>query len=217
MGDESVTTGAVTSCVNWCTAARADGAEGEPPNECDPERRRARERSRASPSERRRALPRSAAAYGVAIGIAALAADAAVPRRVSTTSQTSKWTTFGDPRGRRRRDRTPTRCARPRDTAFHTSWVFLIPSAILLPPELVALLGVVMHVPGVAEGALRLVHPELQHLQLHARQPRDVGGGRAAARRERARSPTTISAGRSPASPPASSPSARTTSCSRRW
>ena len=40
----------------------------------------------------------------------------------------------------------------------------------------------------VAEGALRLVHPELQHLQLHARQPGDVGGSRVAAARRRARS-----------------------------
>jgi diguanylate cyclase (GGDEF)-like protein/putative nucleotidyltransferase with HDIG domain len=34
-----------------------------------------------------------------------------------------------------------------KNTSFHTSWVFLIPAALLLPPELVALLGVVMHIP----------------------------------------------------------------------
>src|ERR1041384_319699 len=35
----------------------------------------------------------------------------------------------------------------PRDQSYHTSIVFLIPAAILLPPELVALMGVVQHIP----------------------------------------------------------------------
>ena len=35
----------------------------------------------------------------------------------------------------------------PRDQSYHTSIVFLIPAAILLPPELVALMGIVQHIP----------------------------------------------------------------------
>jgi diguanylate cyclase (GGDEF)-like protein/putative nucleotidyltransferase with HDIG domain len=35
----------------------------------------------------------------------------------------------------------------PRDQSYHTTIVFLIPAALLLPPELVALMGVVQHVP----------------------------------------------------------------------
>ena len=61
-------------------------------------------------------------------------------------SQTSKWTTFRFLAAGAAATHTYT-VRTARDTAFHTSWVFLIPSALLLPPELVALLGVVMHVP----------------------------------------------------------------------
>src|SRR5262249_25020652 len=35
----------------------------------------------------------------------------------------------------------------PRDQSYHTSIVFLIPAVLLLPPELVALMGIVQHVP----------------------------------------------------------------------
>ena len=35
----------------------------------------------------------------------------------------------------------------PRNQSYHTTIVFLIPGAMLLPPELVALMGVVQHVP----------------------------------------------------------------------
>src|SRR5215216_1264253 len=35
----------------------------------------------------------------------------------------------------------------PRDQSYHTTIVFLIPAALLLPPELVALMGIVQHVP----------------------------------------------------------------------
>src|SRR6185503_10463943 len=34
-----------------------------------------------------------------------------------------------------------------RDQSYHTTIVFLIPAAMLLPPELVALMGVVQHIP----------------------------------------------------------------------
>src|SRR5215211_174968 len=35
----------------------------------------------------------------------------------------------------------------PRDQSYHTTIVFLIPAAMLLPPELVALVGLVQHIP----------------------------------------------------------------------
>src|SRR5213596_1616206 len=35
----------------------------------------------------------------------------------------------------------------PRDQSYHTTIVFLIPAAMLLPPELVALVGVIQHIP----------------------------------------------------------------------
>ena len=35
----------------------------------------------------------------------------------------------------------------PRNQSYHTTIVFLIPAAMLLPPELVALIGVAMHIP----------------------------------------------------------------------
>src|SRR4051794_25546142 len=99
----------------------------------------------SEPEQRRRALPTAAAAYGVAIGIAAAAATLPLLTRLSG-SETSKWTTFLILAAGAAASHTYT-VRTARDTAFHTSWVFLIPSALLLPPELVALLGVVMHVP----------------------------------------------------------------------
>ena len=99
----------------------------------------------SEPEQRRRALPKSAAAYGVAIGFAALAATIPLLSRLDN-SDTSKWTTFLILAAGAAASHTYT-VRTARDTAFHTSWVFLIPSALLLPPELVALLGVVMHVP----------------------------------------------------------------------
>src|SRR5206468_12881093 len=35
----------------------------------------------------------------------------------------------------------------PRNQSYHTTIVFLIPAAMLLPPELVVLIGVAMHIP----------------------------------------------------------------------
>src|SRR5204862_6537924 len=35
----------------------------------------------------------------------------------------------------------------PRNQSYHTTIVFLIPAAMLLPPELVALMGIAMHIP----------------------------------------------------------------------
>jgi diguanylate cyclase (GGDEF)-like protein len=93
----------------------------------------------------RRALPATAGAYGFAIAVAAIAAAVPFLARIGGL-ETSKWTTFGILAAGAAATHTYT-VRTARSTAFHTSWVFLIPCALLLPPELVALVGIVMHVP----------------------------------------------------------------------
>ena len=103
----------------------------------------------------------------------------------------------------------------PRNQAYHTTIVFLIPAAMLLPPELVALMGVVQHVPEWLQEPQRLVQPDVQHLQLHPRQSRGwacVHAILGASHLIRARS----SGSRSPAWRRASCTSASTTPCSPR-
>ena len=94
--------------------------------------------------ERRHGLPLSAQVYEFAIAAAALAA--AVPFILRLNGHTAGWTTFGILALGAAASHTYT-VRTAKNSSFHTSWVFLIPAAILLPPELVALLGVVMHIP----------------------------------------------------------------------
>ena len=63
----------------------------------------------------------------------------------------------------------------PRDQSYHTTMVVLVPAALLLPMWLLPAVVVAQHVPGVAEGSLPLVHPDVQREQLP---PRPVRGGR---------------------------------------
>src|SRR5437868_826625 len=93
---------------------------------------------------RERLLPFAAQIYGIAIGIAAIAA--AVPFLLRLNGHTHGWATFGVLAAGAAASHTYT-VRTAKDSSFHTSWVFLIPAAMLLPPELVALLGVVMHIP----------------------------------------------------------------------
>jgi diguanylate cyclase (GGDEF)-like protein/putative nucleotidyltransferase with HDIG domain len=96
------------------------------------------------PPRRERVLPPAAAAYGIAVGVAALCV--ALPFLFQLGSQHSNWPLFAFlALGAAATHTYTVRTAR--DSAFHTSWVFLIPGALMLPPDLVALLGVVMHVP----------------------------------------------------------------------
>ncbi|HEV8460978.1 MAG TPA: diguanylate cyclase [Gaiellaceae bacterium] len=94
--------------------------------------------------KRERALPTTAMAYEVAVCIAALCA--AIPFLLRLSGETSSWATFGILAAGAAASHTYT-VRTAKNTSFHTSWVFLIPGCMLLPPELVALLGVVMHVP----------------------------------------------------------------------
>jgi diguanylate cyclase (GGDEF)-like protein/putative nucleotidyltransferase with HDIG domain len=92
----------------------------------------------------RHVLPPGAVAYEIVVGIAALAV--ALPFAMRLDAHTRGWTTFGFLAAGAALSHTYT-VRTAKNTSFHTSWVFLIPAAMLLPPELVALLGVVMHVP----------------------------------------------------------------------
>jgi diguanylate cyclase (GGDEF)-like protein/putative nucleotidyltransferase with HDIG domain len=97
-----------------------------------------------SGTRRERILPPAASAYGLLIGIAAFAA--AAPYLAHLGSQRSGWGTFAILAIGAAGSHTFT-VRTSRNSSFHTSWVFLIPAALLLPPEMVALLGVVMHIP----------------------------------------------------------------------
>jgi diguanylate cyclase (GGDEF)-like protein/putative nucleotidyltransferase with HDIG domain len=95
--------------------------------------------------ERRRpGLPLGARLYFVAVLVATLAA--AVPLVSRVDAHTHRWTAFV----------VLSVCAAlaqlfvvrtTRDQSYHTSVAFLIAGALLLPPELVVLMGVVQHIP----------------------------------------------------------------------
>jgi diguanylate cyclase (GGDEF)-like protein/putative nucleotidyltransferase with HDIG domain len=93
---------------------------------------------------RERVLPLPAQIYGIAVAIAAAAA--AIPFLLRLNGGTQGWATFGILAAGAAATHTYT-VRTAKDSSFHTSWVFLIPAAMLLPPELVALVGVIMHIP----------------------------------------------------------------------
>jgi diguanylate cyclase (GGDEF)-like protein/putative nucleotidyltransferase with HDIG domain len=97
-----------------------------------------------APEQGEPTLSRGAKLYLAAVGIATVVA-AFVPLS-HLSPQTRGWPTFF----------VIASCAAiaqlfvvrtPRDQSYHTSIVFLIPAALLLPPELVALVGVAQHIP----------------------------------------------------------------------
>jgi diguanylate cyclase (GGDEF)-like protein/putative nucleotidyltransferase with HDIG domain len=102
---------------------------------------------RPAPEQKEPTLSLGAKLYLGAVGIATLIA--AVPALSRLSPDTHGWGTWGT-------FFVLAACAAvaqlfvvrtPRDQSYHTSIVFLIPAAILLPPELVALMGVVQHIP----------------------------------------------------------------------
>ncbi|HZT91161.1 MAG TPA: diguanylate cyclase [Gaiellaceae bacterium] len=92
---------------------------------------------------RRRTLPLGASAYGLAVGLAAVAAGLPTVVRLN---EDSGWTAFFILAAGAAATHTYT-VRTKRDMAFHTSWVFLIPAVLLLPPGQIVLLTVAMHVP----------------------------------------------------------------------
>jgi len=102
------------------------------------------ETNSSDPPRRERVLPPAASAYGVAVGVVAVCVS--VPFLFRLGHQHSSWGLFAFlALGAATTHTYTVRTAR--DSAFHTSWLFLIPGALMLPPDLVALLGVVMHIP----------------------------------------------------------------------
>jgi diguanylate cyclase (GGDEF)-like protein/putative nucleotidyltransferase with HDIG domain len=96
------------------------------------------------PAPPARILPPKATAYGTAVAIAAIAF--AVPLLVHLRDRPRPWLTFAIlATGAALSHIFTVRTAR--DSAFHTSWVFVIPAALLLPPPLLVLLTAAMHVP----------------------------------------------------------------------
>src|SRR5436309_2559796 len=93
---------------------------------------------------RGRVLPTSAMIYEIVVCLAA--AGISIPFILRLSGDTRGWTTFGVLAAGAAASHTYT-VRTSKNSSFHTSWVFLIPAAILLPPELVALIGVIMHVP----------------------------------------------------------------------
>src|SRR5438552_18407235 len=89
-------------------------------------------------------LPLGASVYGVCVAIVAL--SIAIPVVLHLHADTRGWVTFGIlALGAALTQLYVVRTAK--NTAFHTTNVFLIPAAILLPPELVALVAIVQHIP----------------------------------------------------------------------
>jgi diguanylate cyclase (GGDEF)-like protein/putative nucleotidyltransferase with HDIG domain len=99
-----------------------------------------------SPRERRTDDRRSGRATVYFFFVALAAAIAALPLLTNLRVSTSGWITFlilGSAAAFAQLFVVRT----PRNQSYHTTIVFLIPAVMLLPPELVALLGLVQHVP----------------------------------------------------------------------
>jgi diguanylate cyclase (GGDEF)-like protein/putative nucleotidyltransferase with HDIG domain len=99
---------------------------------------------RQAPEQGEPTLSRSAKVYLAAVGLATVIA--ALPALARLSPDTEGWPTFI----------VLATCAAiaqlfvvrtPRDQSYHTTVVFLIPAVLLLPPELVVLMGLVQHIP----------------------------------------------------------------------
>jgi diguanylate cyclase (GGDEF)-like protein/putative nucleotidyltransferase with HDIG domain len=87
-----------------------------------------------------------AKAYVYFFVVAAATAAAVIPLLARLSADTRGWTTFvilGAIAALAQLFVVRT----PRNQSYHTTIVFLIPAAMLLPPELVALIGVIQHIP----------------------------------------------------------------------
>ena len=96
-------------------------------------------------------LPLSATIYEFVVAVAALAA--AVPFILRLNGHTHGWATFGILAAGAAASHTYT-VRTAKDSSFHTSWVFLIPAAMLLPPEVL---------DAIAERVVLLLGAQHQH------------------------------------------------------
>ena len=94
-------------------------------------------------SERSGALPRNARIYFLIVALATAAATLPFLGRLQHTHDWVAFFILGSAAATAQLFRVQT----PRDQAYHTAIVFLIAAAFLLPPELVALMGIVQHIP----------------------------------------------------------------------
>lgn len=94
-------------------------------------------------SGRSEALPRNARIYFVLVAAATGAATLPFLGRLQHTHDWVAFFILGSAAATAQLFRVQT----PRDQAYHTAIVFLIAAAFLLPPELVALVGIVQHIP----------------------------------------------------------------------
>jgi diguanylate cyclase (GGDEF)-like protein/putative nucleotidyltransferase with HDIG domain len=94
-------------------------------------------------SGRSEALPRNARIYFLLVAIATAAATLPFLARLQHTHEWIAFFILGSAAATAQLFRVQT----PRDQAYHTAIVFLIAAAFLLPPELVALMGIVQHIP----------------------------------------------------------------------
>src|SRR3954469_24090741 len=93
---------------------------------------------------RQPALPIRAQIYWVAVVV--LATAVSVPFIVRLTHDTRHWEMFVFLAAAAAAAHVM-KAETARNTGIHWSWVFLIAGALLLPPEFVALMGVVMNIP----------------------------------------------------------------------
>jgi diguanylate cyclase (GGDEF)-like protein/putative nucleotidyltransferase with HDIG domain len=97
-----------------------------------------------SHSAPRQGLPPSAVLYGLGVGFATLAA--AVPLLARIGGHSWPWGTFVVLMTAGAVSHLFTVYTGV-DSSFHTSWVFVVPAALLLPPELLPLVAVGIHIP----------------------------------------------------------------------
>jgi diguanylate cyclase (GGDEF)-like protein/putative nucleotidyltransferase with HDIG domain len=94
-------------------------------------------------SGRSEPLPRNARLYFLLVAGATAAATLPFLARLQDTSHWIAFFILGSAAATAQLFRVQT----PRDQAYHTAIVFVIAAAFLLPPELVALMGIVQHIP----------------------------------------------------------------------
>jgi diguanylate cyclase (GGDEF)-like protein/putative nucleotidyltransferase with HDIG domain len=88
-------------------------------------------------------LPRNARLYFLLVAAATAAATLPFMSRLQDTNHWVAFFILGSAAATAQLFRVQT----PRDQAYHTAIVFVIAAAFLLPPELVALMGIVQHIP----------------------------------------------------------------------
>ncbi|HWJ45449.1 MAG TPA: hypothetical protein VNR63_08670, partial [Gaiellaceae bacterium] len=88
-------------------------------------------------------LPRNARLYFILVAAATAGATLPFLARLQDTHHWLAFFILGSAAATAQLFRVQT----PRDQAYHTAIVFVIAAAFLLPPELVALMGIVQHIP----------------------------------------------------------------------